>query len=69
MYCSSYLNKDSEENNSDDGSEEHLSHRKVILVQQEAEGEGNGTSQATIGNDKLVFRGQLDNSELIDDVS
>lgn len=69
MIYYSYLNKDSEEDNSDDGSEEHLSHGNVILVQQEAKGKGNGTSQATVGNDELVFRGQLDNAELVDEVS
>lgn len=61
-----YLNKDSEEDNSDDGSKEHLSHGKVILVQQEAKGEGDGTSQATVSHDELVLGGQLDDAELVD---
>lgn len=64
----SYLNKDSEEDNSDDGSKEHLSHGKVILVQQEAKGKGDGTSQATVGHNELVLGGQLDDTELVDEV-
>lgn len=64
----SYLDKDSEEDDSDDGSEEHLSQGcpKVILIQQEAQGEGDGASQATICHYELVLGGQLDNTELVD---
>lgn len=64
----SYLHKDREEDNSDDGSEEHFSHGKPTIVQQEAEGEGNGASQATIGYNELILGGQLDNAEIVDDV-
>lgn len=61
-----YLNKDSEEDNSDDGSKEHLSHGEVLPLQQEAEGEGDGPSQATVGNNELVLGGQFDDAELVD---
>lgn len=62
----SYLNKDGEEDNSDNGGEEHISLRKAIVVQQETKREGDSTSQATVGHDELIFGGQLDNAELID---
>lgn len=64
----SYLNKDSEEDDSDDGSEEHLSHGKVVLIQQEAKGEGDGTSEATVRHNELVLGCQLDDAELVDHV-
>lgn len=38
-----------------------------LVGQQEAQGEGDGASQATVGNDELVLFGQLYNPELIDD--
>lgn len=38
----------------------------MVLVQQETEGEGNGTSQATVGYDELILGGQLDDAELVD---
>lgn len=41
----------------------------MLLLEQEAKGEGDGTSQATIGNNELVLRGQLNNAELVDDES
>lgn len=64
----SYLNKDSEEDDRDDGSKEHLSHGKVFVIQQETKGEGDGTSEATVGHNKLVFSGQFDDAELVDNV-
>lgn len=39
----------------------------MILLQQEAQGEGDGTSEATVRNDELVFGGQFDDTELVDD--
>lgn len=41
----------------------------MILVQQKAKGEGDGTSQATVGNNELILGGQLDDAELVHDVS
>ena len=63
-----YLNKNSEENNCDYGSEENLSHWKVVVFQQESKGEGNCASQATVGYDELILGGELDDAELVDDV-
>ena len=65
----SYLNKDGEEDDSDDGSEEHVSQWEVVFIEQEAKGEGDGTSEATIGYYELVFGGQFDDAELVDDES
>jgi hypothetical protein len=39
----------------------------VLLVQEVAQREGDGPSQAPIGNDELVLGGQLDNAELVDE--
>lgn len=61
-----YLNKDSEEDNSDDSSEEHVSERYRRVSRQEGKGEGDGPSQATVGYDELVFGGQFDDAELVD---
>lgn len=36
------------------------------LVQQEAKGEGDGTSQATVCHNELVLGGQFDDTELVD---
>lgn len=63
----SHLNEDGEEDDGDDGGEEHPSHGKVLLLQQEAQGEGDGTSEAAVRNDELVFGGQFDDAELVDD--
>lgn len=71
MICT-YLHKDSEEDDRDDGSEEHVLHLIVlhlIVGQQEPQWESYGASQATVGDDELVLFGQLHNPELIDDVS
>lgn len=61
-----HLHKDSEEDDCDDGSEEHV--LRLIVGQQEPQWEGYGASQATVGNDELVLFGQLHNPEFIDDV-
>lgn len=39
----------------------------MLLLQQEAQGEGDGTSEATVRHDELVFGGQFDDTELVDD--
>lgn len=65
--ASSYLHKDGEEDDGDDGREEHLSHWKMIFIQQEAQGEGDGSSQATVGYDELVLGGEFDDAEVVDD--
>ena len=62
-----HLHKDGEEDDSDDGSEEQVTHGEVLLVQEVAQGEGDGPSQASVGNDELVLGGQLHNSELVDE--
>lgn len=41
----------------------------MLALQQKAEGEGDGASQATVRYNKLVFGGQFDNAELVYDVS
>lgn len=41
----------------------------MVLLQQKAEGESDGTSQATVRYYKLIFGGQFDDSELVYDVS
>lgn len=61
-----HLNEDGEEDDGDDGGEEHLPLGKVLLLQQEAQREGDGAAQAAVRNDELVFGGQLDNAELVD---
>lgn len=37
-----------------------------MRIQQEAEGKGDGTSQATVRDDELIFGGQLDDAEVVD---
>lgn len=64
--CLTHLNKDCEEDDGDDGREEHVSHGKVLLLKQEAEGEGDGATQAAVGHDELVLGRQLDDAELVD---
>lgn len=66
---SSYLDKDSEEDDGDNGGKEHLSHGEMVALQQKAEGESDGASQATVRDDKLIFGGQFDDAELVYDVS
>ena len=66
---SSYLDKNSEEDDSDNGGKEHLSHGEMVTLQQEAEGESDGASQATVRNYKLIFGGQFDDAELVYDES
>lgn len=41
----------------------------MVALQQEAEGEGDGASQATVRDDELIFGGQLDDAKLVYDVS
>lgn len=40
----------------------------MVIGQQEAQGVGNGPSQATVRHDELVLFGQLDDAELVNDV-
>lgn len=40
----------------------------MLLLQQEAQREGDGTTQAAVRNDELVLGGQLDDAELVDKV-
>lgn len=61
----SHLHKDGEEDDGDDGREEHVLH--LAFGQQEPQREGDGASQATVGDDELVLLGQLHNTEFIDD--
>lgn len=61
----SHLHKDGEEDDGDDGREEHVLH--LAVGQQEPQREGDGASQATVGDDELVLFGQLHNPEFIDD--
>lgn len=63
-----YLNEDREEDDGDDGGEEHLSQGEELLLQQEAKGESDGTSQATVGDNELVLGCQFDDAELVDHV-
>lgn len=63
--CYSHLHEDSEEDDGDDGSEEQV--LDFIILQQEPQWEGYGTSQATVGNNELVLFGQLHNTEFIDE--
>lgn len=65
----SYLNKDSEEDDSDNGGEEQLPLWEMVAIQQKAKGESNGASEATVGYYKLIFGGQFDDAELVYDVS
>lgn len=62
-----HLHKDCEKDDSDDGSEEQVTHGEVLLIQEVAQGEGNGPSKAPIRDDELVLGGQLDNAELVDE--
>lgn len=62
-----HLHKDCEKDDRDDGSEEQVTHGEVLLVQEVAQGEGDGPSQAPISDDELVLGGQLDNAELVDE--
>lgn len=41
----------------------------MVAVQQKAQGESDGASQATVRYYELIFGGQLDDAELIYDVS
>ena len=61
-----HLHKDGEKDDCDDGREEQVTHREVLLVQEVAQGEGDGPSQAPVGNDELVLGGQLHDAELVD---
>ena len=61
----SHLNKDCEEDNSDDGSEKQVLHSAI--GQKEPQGESNCPSQATISNNELILFRQLHNTELIYD--
>lgn len=63
--CYSHLHEDSEEDDGDDGSEEQV--LDFIILQQEPQWEGYGTSQATVGNNELILFGQLHNTEFIDE--
>lgn len=38
----------------------------MLLIQQEAQREGDGAAQAAVRNDELVLGGQLDDAELVD---
>ncbi len=60
------LHKHREEDDSDDGGEEHVSHGEVISPQQVDQGEGDRSSQSTVSYDKLVLRGEFDDTELVD---
>lgn len=62
-----HLHKDCEEDDGDDGGKEQVTHGEVLLVQEVAQREGDGPSQAAIGDDELVLGGQLDNAELVDE--
>lgn len=62
-----HLHKDGEEDDGDDGCEEQVTHGEVILVQEVAQGEGDGPPQASIGDDELVLGGQLHDAELVDE--
>ena len=62
-----HLHKDGEEDDGDDGSEEQVTHGEVLLVQEVAQREGDGPSQAPIGDDELVLGGQLHDTELVDE--
>lgn len=62
----SHLHKHSEEDDGDDGGEEHV--LQPAVGQQKPQRVRDGTSQATVGHDELVFFGQLHNTEFIDDV-
>lgn len=61
------LHKYSEEDDSDDGSEEHVSHGEVMGVEQVDQGEGDRSSQSTVSYNKLVLSGEFHNTELVDD--
>lgn len=63
----SYLNKDGEEDDGDNGSKEHLSHWEVVTLQKEAQREGDGTAEATVRHNELIFGGQFDDAEFVDD--
>jgi len=39
----------------------------MLIVQEVTEGEGDGSPQAPVGDDELVLRRQLHNSELVDE--
>lgn len=41
----------------------------MFALQQEAKGESDGTSQATVCYNKLIFSGQFDDAELVYDES
>ena len=62
-----HLHKDGEKDDGDDGREEQVTHRVVLLVQEVAQGEGDGPSQAPVGDDELVLGGQLHDAELVDE--
>ena len=64
-----HLHKDGEKDDGDDGREEQVTHREVLLVQEVAQGEGNGASQAPVGNDELVLEGQGNCPEPVNDLS
>lgn len=61
------LHEHGEEDDSDDGSEEHVPHAEVVVVQQVAQGEGDGSPQAPVGDDELILRRQLHDPELVDE--
>lgn len=62
-----HLHKDGEEDDGDDGGEEQVAHGKVLLVQEVAQGEGDGAAQAPVGDDELVLGRQLHDAELVDE--
>ncbi len=64
----SYLKEDSEEDDSNGGSDEKLLAADVIR-KSEDQGEGNCTSQATIRQTKLVFQVKWDGAERVYDLS
>lgn len=62
-----YLHKDGEEYHCDDCGEKHVSHWEMLMFQEVAEREGNGPSQATVGNDELILWAQLHNAKFVDE--
>lgn len=60
------LHKHCEEDDGDDGGEEHVSLGEMISVQQVDQREGDRSSQSAVSDDKLVLRGELDDTELVD---
>lgn len=61
----SHLNEDGEEDDSDDGRQEHVSHGEVAFVQQKSQRESDCPTQAAVRYNKLVLGGQFDDAELV----